>query len=841
MDTEDTEESRLSDEEAALPLVSPAPPRRKPTPNGHRIFTVLLIAAFLALVALCQRRRAFKTSLYDEGERLGLFMGISSCMPVCNYSEEEGFTPRLVSQGPNTICGTPGHIGQVWRTVLPDSIIGKRKCFSMCDDNIACHGVQWTSGALSGGDAKCDMWLEPICSIEQAAVSSDNCLTTPTTTEMPSTSSLAVALPDLHCNSSCVHGNSTRTCTEVVERLTESLFQGERNACGQAYSKMRTLCPACGSCSVEDTGCEVEPEPVHSRIRILDFPKSAHTPRPALCRPKSECLKKCLAPVTSTSSTTPTPDLGHRAGWIGMLSPERARWPSSANAPALRDWHWSQFQAGSNTTTTTSTGLWGNLSDNGIYDADGYDKYGFDKDGYDRKGYDIAGPSGTGLSGSRADKYRYDKLGTGISYERGKGTKGIQSAGEFQCDLVCTSRQSSDKVDLVVPGNVTRASCARACNLYHLCNAIVYAEHPPSCHGIRGPTSRMSSDEWDDIYTNWLRPLPGVQLGDCTPPYPRSSELPPSCTKPEPYEWGQKTVFFTSRPPPWGKCAIFGDPYVIPFDRPRPSHSCPILGRAWENGMDTVQLPGVYNLVSIPKGSAESLLVQGKFGFTQDHSTRSSMQGVAVSGSFVGGHELVVEYKTSGSDRLDFTITWDGQQILRKLPDTFKDDARHPTISSMYTTADAFMQGFSAPLYVFKIFRAATADEFMRIYVVVMSPQVINTIISLQKTYEHEQDGLCGNFDCNLKDDSIEHTSSGGLKNVSTSSNLFAEFTAQLLGTEPDAQGSQFSMTESEELCKKVSSGLQMGCAMDVAYARREDRQAVVERYKLLGTLWEST
>merc|ERR1719486_941929 len=121
-----------------------------------------------------------------------------------------------------------------------------------------------------------------------------------------------------------------------------------------------------------------------------------------------------------------------------------------------------------------------------------------------------------------------------------------------------------------------------------------------------------------------------------------------------------------------------------------------------------------------------------------------------------------------------------------------------------------------------------------------MSQQVINVIVSLQKSYDSEQDGLCGNFDCNEEDDAIEQTTRRGLHNVSSSDNLFTELTARLPSGVRQPGGALFDMTQSRERCAKVGSSLRMACGMDVAYAKPHDRGSTVQKYELLSTLWDS-
>ena len=83
-------------------------------------------------------------------------------------------------------------------------------------------------------------------------------------------------------------------------------------------------------------------------------------------------------------------------------------------------------------------------------------------------------------------------------------------------------------------------------------------------------------------------------------------------------------------------------------------------------GVNDVTDPGVYVLVKMPEDTAEELLIQGRYVYTRAGPTRSSLQGIAVSGSLIDNHELVIEYKTSGSDNFEFSVKWDDHAVVEK-------------------------------------------------------------------------------------------------------------------------------------------------------------------------------
>merc|ERR1712176_566234 len=158
----------------------------------------------------------------------------------------------------------------------------------------------------------------------------------------------------------------------------------------------------------------------------------------------------------------------------------------------------------------------------------------------------------------------------------------------FQCQLSCTNFEASDEVPLAVFANATRRQCYSACAGNPRCNAVVYSEHPHVCQGIAAPTAPLEEDMWDDLHSSWLRPFPGVQLGACAPAHPPPVGWPKRCKKPVPYEWGQETTFLAGKTPPWSKCGVFGDLYVLPFDVPHADKDCS-ASELWGDHLNVIE------------------------------------------------------------------------------------------------------------------------------------------------------------------------------------------------------------------------------------------------------------
>lgn len=210
---------------------------------------------------------------------------------------------------------------------------------------------------------------------------------------------------------------------------------------------------------------------------------------------------------------------------------------------------------------------------------------------------------------------------------------------------------------------------------------------------------------------------------------------------------------------PYGQCAIVGDPHIITWDRT----FAPAV----------VQTdPGDFWLVK-----SDTLKIMGRFGFTDRFKKASSATGVAVTGSLIKGHTLIVDYVGTGQGMDGFEVTWDGEVILKGLP-------------SEYTSADHFLKGKheyldpsqyhregrhtiggtsgSLPSYLFDMMPE------LRVYVLV-GPDNINIVLDAKKV-PTGQDGYCGNFNCDKDDDSLDALRSRGVADpVARAESLFPD------------------------------------------------------------------
>jgi len=217
--------------------------------------------------------------------------------------------------------------------------------------------------------------------------------------------------------------------------------------------------------------------------------------------------------------------------------------------------------------------------------------------------------------------------------------------------------------------------------------------------------------------------------------------------------------FFTEvlKVKPWGKCALFGDPHVLGWDT--------IFGPVVTNkGL------GEFYLVKHPE-----LDIHARFGYTARFPTASSTVGIAVGGSMISGHTLVVEYVGPELGHKGFKVFWDGDEILTNYPSTFHSsdhvltaqlDAMNPT--KYHREGRHTIGGTKGllPSYLFEF------KPDLNIYILI-GPDNCNAIIQTKKL-PGEQDGYCGNFNCNKDDDTLEGIRKRGMADpIPTEESLF--------------------------------------------------------------------
>jgi len=267
-----------------------------------------------------------------------------------------------------------------------------------------------------------------------------------------------------------------------------------------------------------------------------------------------------------------------------------------------------------------------------------------------------------------------------------------------------------------------------------------------------------------------------------------------------------------------GKCALFGDPHIISFDR---VYGPPITEIA----------PGEYPLIK-----SEQLQVQARFGYTSQYPTATSTVGMAIGGSRIKGHTLAVVYVGPAPGIKGFKVFWDGQEILRNYPSTFVSPDM--VLSAEYDAMDPqqfhregrhTIGGTHGALPSFLFDFGDAVGSFLTVYVLV-GPDSVNAVVRTRKI-EGGQDGLCGNFNCNQEDDSLEALERRGMAaNVAPGQSLFrvaATTPAWMMKrvAPPSLQECDPSVrAEAVKRCKGLPDGGEEACIFDACamHARRQ-------------------
>mmetsp|Transcript_6345 Transcript_6345/g.18139 ORF Transcript_6345/g.18139 Transcript_6345/m.18139 type:complete len:863 (-) Transcript_6345:310-2898(-) len=269
---------------------------------------------------------------------------------------------------------------------------------------------------------------------------------------------------------------------------------------------------------------------------------------------------------------------------------------------------------------------------------------------------------------------------------------------------------------------------------------------------------------------------------------------------------------------PWGKCVLMGDPHIIPFDRP------------YGPALDELS-PGDYWLIR-----SASLALQGRFATTQRFPKEASTVGIAVDGALVGGKRLVVQYvgPIGTPVHTAFRVTWNGQAILtdkKKIKDEFRSaqDGFEAFLDDMdpdqwHRDARHTIGGTAGklPSFLFRFHKA-----HVNIYIL-LGPDNFNAIIEAKKV-PGQQDGLCGNFDCNQDDDSEDLARRGLSEPLAVADSMFAGNAPQPLGVvprkadvlaacDPQVRGA------AESTCSRLPEWQRDGCIFD-ACARNDEKQ----------------
>merc|ERR1719343_501026 len=177
----------------------------------------------------------------------------------------------------------------------------------------------------------------------------------------------------------------------------------------------------------------------------------------------------------------------------------------------------------------------------------------------------------------------------------------------------------------------------------------------------------------------------------------------------------------TAPPAPTKSCSIYGDPHAMTFDGLHSDYYT--SGEFW-----------------IVKSA--TVIVQGKYSPTHATNGLAVTKQVAVGGSFLKGHHLIV-----GEEH----ATWDGQQILTTFPSQFRD--AEGLVSIVYNNVGQLLQPGreGKSLHVLHVTLPGGVTMQINRWNEAGEGRYINTKITMSA--QPGQDGQCGNFNGNPADD----------------------------------------------------------------------------------------
>jgi len=263
---------------------------------------------------------------------------------------------------------------------------------------------------------------------------------------------------------------------------------------------------------------------------------------------------------------------------------------------------------------------------------------------------------------------------------------------------------------------------------------------------------------------------------------------------------------------PWGKCMTFGDPHVFGFDRPNGPKM---------NVFET----GEYYLIN-----SSEVIVQGRFGYAKDYPSFASTVGVAVGGPLLEGHNLYVAYIGPTPGWGGFKVFWDDEEILTSLPSEFQSKdgllsgklfSVEPTDYHKYARDTIGTWGETLPSYYFTL-------PGLNMYVLAGYDSA-NVVIEMQKL-SGGQDGICGNFNCDVADDAYDALSLRGFTTPLTGRTLFSQGPAATEVQYKKRKGATRLQDCSHELkakaanaCKAMDEDKEDSCIFDICAAGTTD------------------
>merc|ERR1740120_678722 len=183
----------------------------------------------------------------------------------------------------------------------------------------------------------------------------------------------------------------------------------------------------------------------------------------------------------------------------------------------------------------------------------------------------------------------------------------------------------------------------------------------------------------------------------------------------------------TPKPPsPVKVCTLWGDPHVIAFD---------------QVGTDKNQASSFYGDGDFWLVKSDTVHIQGRFEGTRYTEGLAATNQIAVGGPFLHGHKIEVGTRDSG------VLTVDGQPVMSAFPGSYSGDGFTLSYNGLGHVPDVVPEGNEKRI----VHMALPLGVHVRVY------QWSNYVeVQVQMSAQPGQDGVCGNFNGNLHDDTTQ-------------------------------------------------------------------------------------
>jgi hypothetical protein len=173
-------------------------------------------------------------------------------------------------------------------------------------------------------------------------------------------------------------------------------------------------------------------------------------------------------------------------------------------------------------------------------------------------------------------------------------------------------------------------------------------------------------------------------------------------------------------------CTLWGDPHIIAFD---------------QVSTDKNQASSFYGDGDFWLVKSETVHIQGRFEGTRYTEGLAATNQIVVGGPFLHGHKIEVGTRDSG------VLTVDGQPVLSAFPSSYSGEGFTLHYNGLGDVPDVVPEGNEKRI----VHMALPLGVHVRVY------QWSNYVdVQVQMSAQPGQDGVCGNFNGNLHDDTTQ-------------------------------------------------------------------------------------